>query len=500
MRKRRGFIGGFAGQNNGTITDCFSIVKVNSKMHLLGGFTGENIGDLKNCFYSGPTKRLAGGVSGTGQGKVEQCWFFHEEKEKNLDKLPDKQMGIHADEVKNAEERNKYITEQLGYNIENIWEYVGDERLLRFIPEKWIHEVAVKPDARITLIRTADDLISLGQRINGGDKALASSLIKLENDIDLGGKEWEPIGSELSRAFAGIFDGGGYTVRNFKIKSKHTKAKGFFGYLKGEVYNLTVDCIIIEKSNSPAGGIAAYCDEKAVIGYSAAIVDIKGKSGNIGGLVGSNNGKIFKSYSAGKISRFFIIWWWGLGLPAILFPLIFWLLLDPPGGIDNIQIFPPPPVDPGVERIPGEPINPVTGSNFVSFEFEREIVIDMATGEGRFHFINPGNSNHDIIVQLQMTDAEAVLAMGSTGRTSEEQARLDAHPDYDPELHRMILGESGLVPVGFRMDNLTLTDQPNGASLRPGRYPAIVFLLFYDRNTHARAMLESQLPVTIIVN
>ena len=488
-----GCIGGFAAQNSGNIDDCFSIVHITANKGTRGGLTGENIGSITHSFYSGNIRRLHGGISGLGKGKEEQCYFFHDDKPTWTRKLRDYQIGRHYKYVKNEK-----VAESLGFGIGNIMEYMGGRHILRFIPEKWLFDTSELPKAQSVpiVINSAEQLIKIAKKINEGDADLMSAYIRLNKDLNLKGKEWMPIGNDLTKAFTGLFDGCGHTIKNFVIRSKGTKAKGFFGYLKGEVYNLTVDCLITEKNGATSGGLAAYC-ENGVIGNCAAIVGIKYYDGKVGGLVGSNTGRIFESYSAGKIFAAVFPWWWGLPLLPLLMLL---LLLNPPAAEEVIKIFPAPPIDPGVERIPGEKISPRTGSNFVAFEFEREVYVDSVTGSCRLHFVNPGNSNHDIIVQLQMTDAMAIEAMGSTGRLPEEQGRLNAYPQYDPENNRVVLSESGAIPVGYRLDNLILDAQPNGASLPPGRYPAIVFLIFYDRNTHDRAMLESQLPVILNVN
>ena len=352
-------------------------------------------------------------------------------------------------------------------------------------------------------VRTADELCEIAALINSGDKAMSSAYIRLENDLDLGGAEWFPIGHDAANPFTGLFDGGGHTIKNFTLKSKHTKAKGFFGYLKGEVYNLTVDCFIKGSAGASVGGIAAYC-QKGIIGYCASIVDIRCKNSlnsniNCGGLVGSNSGSIFQSYCAGKIGVVIPPWWAALPLPLVLL-LIYMLLPSITDNNNNLPIFPPPPVDPGIERTPNDRIRPRPAEmNFVSFEFEQQIKINTETGECLFNFKNPGDSNHDIVVQLQMTDSAAIRAMGSTGRLPTEQTVLNEHPDYDPATYRMILAESGAIPPGYSLENLTLDKQPNGSILTPGKHPAIVFLILYDIETHSRAMIETQLPVVVVV-
>ena len=162
--------------------------------------------------------------------------------------------------------------------------------------------------------------------------------------------------------------------------------------------------------------------------------------------------------------------------------------------------FAPVPYDPDQDPIPGETIEPNADGNFASFQFEEHIDVDLATGLCKFGFKNPGNSNHNIVIQLQFTDEQAIRIMGSTGRSEEDQKKLDDNPDYDPAVNRMIIAESGAIQIGYQLENLRLVEQPNGAAIPPGEYNAIVYLMFYDIETNERAMLESQLPVVISVH
>ena len=508
MAKQRGrHIGGFAAQNSGKIIDCYSIVGLKTKKDITGGFAGENFGVLSRDFYRGSVHSLNGGLVCINKGQTPQSYFFHDESRdsKHLTVLQDSGLGIQADMVRRSEDTEQFI-EELGFDLKSVWQYIRGSSLLKFIPEKWLFDVTQSPlyarylGGEVTVIRTADELFTFAHNINNGDKKLASAYIRLENDIDLGGREWEPIGHNLTSAFTGLFDGCGYKISNFKIKSKKVKAMGFFGYLKGEVYNLTVDCAV-KGAGCTAGGIAAYC-EGGVIGYCGAIVEIRCKNSDCGGLVGSNTGTIFRSYAAGKISNIVIPWLWFAPIPLLLAGIL--LIMTMPFGplsVDtDLPIFKPVPTDPGIVRIPGEAASSKTGSNFVTFEFEREIDVNLSTGDCVFNFKNPGYSNHDIVIQLQLLDTDAVKAMGSTGRSSEEQKSLDENPQYDPANYRTVIAESGSVSVGYSLENLRLLSQPNGAKIKPGQYDAIVFLIFYDAKTHNRAMLESQFPVTINVH
>ena len=136
--------------------------------------------------------------------------------------------------------------------------------------------------------------------VNQAANIFDGKTVYLDNDIDLGGAEWRPIGDyAFSRtSFNGVFDGQGYTVSNFKVTNpvqwdqKVSEASyGFFGNVKGTIKNLNIKNATV----NPEGGR-----------YSAALVGRLHNGGNIenchvedssvtilhwqvGGLVGQNN-------------------------------------------------------------------------------------------------------------------------------------------------------------------------------------------------------------------
>mgnify|MGYP006967209331 CR=1 FL=1 len=113
--------------------------------------------------------------------------------------------------------------------------------------------------------------------INSGDRRANDVYVRLENDIDLGGKEWTPIGYKRVYAFSGIFDGNGYTISNFKAGSAESlgtvnyKYYGLFGYLGSNavVRNLKVRTSIgISDSVASSGRHSNGIYAGAVAGYA----------------------------------------------------------------------------------------------------------------------------------------------------------------------------------------------------------------------------------------
>lgn len=487
--------GGFAAQNGGTIRNCYSTVALKAKCTAIGGFVGENDGTVSESFCGGRLGHLTGGFAGMGGGQNDKCYFFYSGKNDGgrLAALFDGYLGQQLQNIKDAKD-----AENLGYNLQTFFEYTEGEKVpLRFKPENWMFEPKRNPEEKPpVLIETTDELYELAKKINGGDRELAGSHIVLENDLDLGGREWTPIGRDRTSAFTGLFDGAGHTVKNFVIKNKSVPDKGFFGFLKGEVYNLSVDGIF--EGGLCVGGIAARCDG-GTIGCCSAVVGISGKAEDAGGLVGRNSGEIFQSYAGGVLETEAIPWRWLL-LPIIL-ALLAVLIWDISGVKNRIPVFAPVPYDPDAVIIPEESggVSQSDG-NFVSFQFEQNIDVDLATGLCAFNFKNPGESNHNIVVKLQFTDSQAITIMGSTGRTEKEQQKLESAEGYDPDTYRVTIAESGAIRPGYLLENLRLVDQANGATIPPGSYNAVAYLIFYDKDTNERAMLESQLPVVITVH
>jgi hypothetical protein len=106
----------------------------------------------------------------------------------------------------------------------------------------------------------------------------AGNFIKLANDIELSAEEWTPVG-EGEYAFAGTFDGGGYTVSGLKYTSdggvngknaSETAYVGFVGVLTGTVKNLGLTDIDIQA----VGSVSVYAGAIAGLTYQAtALID-----------------------------------------------------------------------------------------------------------------------------------------------------------------------------------------------------------------------------------
>ena len=130
---------------------------------------------------------------------------------------------------------------------------------------------------------------------------------RLEKDIDVEGGELDCIESSLLAPFYGIFDGNGYTIKNFTLKSKNSRnGMGLFSCIHKDsiIRNLKISNLKIEE-NQTMGSIVGY-NMGGVIGdcevYFTDIKNNKNNSGNyLGGIAGQNGGRIHNCKVTGCI-------------------------------------------------------------------------------------------------------------------------------------------------------------------------------------------------------
>ena len=163
---------------------------------------------------------------------------------------------------------------------------------------KWDGEMTSKPtyDAATNTyyISHAAELAWIAALVNGtlptdmrstaAAESLKGATIVLEHDIDLGGKEWTPIGAD-SHHFQGTLDGQGNAIRNFKVTERHNSTRAaLFGTVSGTIAfrNLTIENAHIE------------CPDYTADYYAAALI------GRLYGVTTIENVKVKNSYISGN--------------------------------------------------------------------------------------------------------------------------------------------------------------------------------------------------------
>ena len=104
-------------------------------------------------------------------------------------------------------------------------------------------------------VTSAEGLKNIAKLVNDGNTGID---ITLTGNITLTG-DWTPIGTSISNAYKGTFDGGGHTITGLTVTTSDQYA-GLFGYIGsgGTVKDVTLEEVKIESNNdmSAVGGVA----------------------------------------------------------------------------------------------------------------------------------------------------------------------------------------------------------------------------------------------------
>lgn len=147
-------------------------------------------------------------------------------------------------------------------------------------------------------ISSAGELANLAKMVSGGE-TYESTYFELTADIDLGGKEWTPIGTKDSQ-FAGKFSGNGKTIRNLTVGGGDNS--GLFAYSSGEIKDVYLEKIDITTTMN-AGGVCAF-NSGTIEGcgvLSGTIICSNPNGGQLGGICRENSGTISRCFSNASV-------------------------------------------------------------------------------------------------------------------------------------------------------------------------------------------------------
>ena len=184
-------------------------------------------------------------------------------------------------------------------------------------------------------IATGSQLAYFAKRVNAeeyGEK-YADTYFELTEDIDLGGKEWTPVGETVADlimggheyfVFSGNFDGNGYTIKNLTIGTETSPYSGdvcgLFGATSGTIEDVVLENVCINYVGGNHSSGYGFRMGGALVGYSmgdivnCTVIGLDMKAGSdgsyvalnsIGGLVGIQDGGTTVSHSrvSGKIEE-----------------------------------------------------------------------------------------------------------------------------------------------------------------------------------------------------
>ena len=150
-------------------------------------------------------------------------------------------------------------------------------------------------------ISTAAQLAYLAKQVNEGTDYQRVHF-RLVSDLDLGGKEWTPIGTD-GKIFWGGFDGGGHTITGMTITGDRD-----YVWLFGECRNFTADSSYIKSVTVKGANISGHSHVGAIAGEGANISDCYSIENTIcaawcvGGICGSLTGNISGCYNSSSVS------------------------------------------------------------------------------------------------------------------------------------------------------------------------------------------------------
>lgn len=144
-------------------------------------------------------------------------------------------------------------------------------------------------NTRTITIYSGEGLKVAADEVNSGNTDIN---ITLDNDIDLTGINWTPIGT-YDNPYTGTFDGGNHTITGLTVTTSNIYA-GLFGYLGsgGKVKDVTLKEVKIESDNdmSDVGGVAGWSYGTLENCSVSGSVSGRGQNSIVGGVVGYQSG------------------------------------------------------------------------------------------------------------------------------------------------------------------------------------------------------------------
>lgn len=160
-------------------------------------------------------------------------------------------------------------------------------------------------DAGIYIIDSPEKLAGISKLVKNDQEWSKGKIFKQTCDIDLGNKNWMPIGDVYP--FKGEYDGGGFKIKNIKISedSYDDVYAGLFGGNSGKIKNVIVESFSFEgKDPRFIGAIVGNNTGEISNCISNANLNLYNNNTTVygGGIVGQNRGIIKECRNFGSIS------------------------------------------------------------------------------------------------------------------------------------------------------------------------------------------------------
>lgn len=286
----QGTVGGLVGKNNGTIKNSAVRYGTFADYSAMGGLAGEQTADgsIKDSYAVSETAGEDAVVGhGASEGVVNNVFYCK-------DAIKDGTTSKVGTAVPMSDMSRGYVAFELNHGVTDgtqTWyqnidrgtpqqfpEYSGNTVYGNGVyynnysadgfDENGNYTAAIKNQDGTYEIYNAGQLFWFASLVNGdtshasfdGQDTGAKAVLK--TDIDLGGREWTPIGKN-GTDYRGIFDGNGHTISNMSIKTADTYL-GLFGHTVGaDIKNVTVGGKIatsFDLTDHYVGGVVGYCE------------------------------------------------------------------------------------------------------------------------------------------------------------------------------------------------------------------------------------------------
>ncbi len=301
-----GLVGSNAGWNNDTqkmteafVTGSYSTGSVSSSGSNIGGLVGWNDGTVTACYSTGAVAGIGinvGGLIGRNNALVIGC-FWDIDTSNNVGSRGGK--GLNTSQMKRVVIFQNARWDMHGWVMNNgeyprlSWESTGFDPITEPDPIPLTGNGSAENPYRV---KTVTDFAILSWYVD-----LLDSCILLESDLDCSGIEIYPIG-DLG-CFNGKFDGGNHVIENIHIEQSKSTHVGTFSALgeNGSIQNVGVENIIIDGQYF-VGGLVGFNKGSIVNCFSTGVVSAT--YGSVGGLIGNNNwtGDLLGCYSLATVS------------------------------------------------------------------------------------------------------------------------------------------------------------------------------------------------------
>lgn len=169
-----------------------------------------------------------------------------------------------------------------------------------------------------------------------------------------------------------------------------------------------------------------------------------------------------------------LFWWWRRGSLGQLLLLLLallaigaavWILRNPEIIEPDYNML---EVDENAEEMPpdGTPVESTGGGGSITLNFSYDVTVSLSKKKASLYFGLPSQSNKDAVLQLIVDD--------------------------------LLVAQSGRLPPGYQVSTLTVRSEAT-RRLKAGAYNGVLRVLYYNDDTGERAILDTEIDVTINV-